>query len=416
MAKLTGINTKLSGQVGEYVFTQTKHGTVVYEAPTKKSEPRRSYLQMSTRTQWSNLGATYKLFDDMLKHGFEEVPMNQTSYNAFVAANLGKVKVYITKDMRKKGACILAPYDITEGSLSGIGLGLNGSGVVVSRLSLGNLVIDANTTLAEFSEAVLANNQRWEEGDQLSFFYGEQYTDEVTGYPRATLESYKMKLDTANPTPLWNVVSALGFSSVDGYLGMSQALTNGAAVWVHSRVAFDGRLLVSTQKFFVVNPILTSYQSLNALKASTDSYGGINTKEVYLKPNADTNSVAGSASGSGSTSGTGTGSGTGGSGSGTGGGSQTPTVATQAPVISGTTPFAESTQVTITGPADARVYYTVNGTTPTAESTLYTEAFTLSDTTTVKAIAIKEGVSSSVTTKVFTKGSGSGDDPTGGEE
>ena len=76
----------------------------------------------------------------------------------------------------------------------------------------------------------------------------------------------------------------------------------------------------------------------------------------------------------------------------------------EAPVINGTTPFEETTQVTLSGPAEAELRYTTDGSTPTAESTLYSEAFTLSDTTTVKAIAVKNGTSSSVTTKVFTKG------------
>ena len=121
--------------------------------------------------------------------------------------------------------------------------------------------------------------------------------------------------------------------------------------------------------------------------------------------------VAGSGSSGGSqTGGNGGNSGNetpGGSGSGNGG-NETPTVA--APTISGTTPFAETTQVTITEPEGARVYYTTDGSTPTSGSTLYTEPFTLSATTTVKAIAIKDEVSSSVASKTFTKSSGGGND------
>ena len=91
-------------------------------------------------------------------------------------------------------------------------------------------------------------------------------------------------------------------------------------------------------------------------------------------------------------------------GSQSGGSSQSATLAS--PTISGTTPFAETTSVSISGPDGAEIHYTTDGNTPTAESTLYSEAFTLSDTTTVKAIAIKDGESSEVASKLFTKGEG----------
>ena len=98
----------------------------------------------------------------------------------------------------------------------------------------------------------------------------------------------------------------------------------------------------------------------------------------------------------------------------TGGGTETP-VTVAAPTITGTTPFEETTEVTISGPAGATIYYTLDGSTPThstgsgqANGQLYTEPITLTDTTTVKAIAIKDGVSSSVATHTFTKGTGNG--------
>ena len=102
--------------------------------------------------------------------------------------------------------------------------------------------------------------------------------------------------------------------------------------------------------------------------------------------------------------GTNTGDGNGGTQNGSQNGSQAQTLA--APTISGTTPFAETTSVSMSGPDGAEIRYTTDGSTPTVESTLYSEAFTLSDTTTVKAVAIKDGESSEVASKLFTKGEG----------
>ncbi len=82
--------------------------------------------------------------------------------------------------------------------------------------------------------------------------------------------------------------------------------------------------------------------------------------------------------------------------------SVTPTVAK--PSILGNSPFEETTEVSMTGPDGAEIRYTTDGSTPTAESTLYESAFTLSDSATVKAIAIKDGQSSQVASRQFTKG------------
>jgi predicted histone-like DNA-binding protein len=88
-----------------------------------------------------------------------------------------------------------------------------------------------------------------------------------------------------------------------------------------------------------------------------------------------------------------------------GGGEET----VMAPNITGQTPFADSTQVTIQGPQGAEIRYTTDGSAPSAESTLYSEPFTLTDNATVKAIAILNGETSEVASKQFNKSS-DGDD------
>lgn len=75
-----------------------------------------------------------------------------------------------------------------------------------------------------------------------------------------------------------------------------------------------------------------------------------------------------------------------------------------APAISGETAFEESTTVTIKPDQSvAAIYYTTNGDEPTTSSTHYTGPFTLTETTTVKAIAAYKTVVSPVATCVFEK-------------
>ena len=80
-----------------------------------------------------------------------------------------------------------------------------------------------------------------------------------------------------------------------------------------------------------------------------------------------------------------------------------PTPSVSAPVLSGTTPFTETTQVSMSAESGAQIRYTTDGSTPTSGSSLYSSPITLSTTTTVKAIAIKDGVSSTVASQQFVK-------------
>ena len=88
-----------------------------------------------------------------------------------------------------------------------------------------------------------------------------------------------------------------------------------------------------------------------------------------------------------------------------------------APTFSGNTQFTESTQVSMSGPSGAEIRYTTDGSQPTAQSTLYSGPLTLTETTTVKAIAIKDGQSSAVTSRTYSKvEAGGSDDEPGGSD
>jgi hypothetical protein len=285
MAKVTGIATQMSGRIGQFIYRRTKSGTVVYEAPAK-GVAKRTEAQMQMRTQWGNLAGVFRQFNRTLKRGFEGLNGRMSDFNAFLQANIGVVKVYVGKTVLLNGGSVLAPYQITRGSLPSVAMRLGDGNVLVSDISLGGLAITATTTVADFSNALIACNDDYEAGDQLTFFYGQQTTDNVTGVPRAKVSGFKVMLDPQDTMPLWDVVSPLGFSSAEGCLAMNDGISDAAAVWVHSREDGAGGVRVSTQFMYVDSGILDKYQGSEAMKDAADSYGGINNSAAYLNPNS----------------------------------------------------------------------------------------------------------------------------------
>ena len=85
------------------------------------------------------------------------------------------------------------------------------------------------------------------------------------------------------------------------------------------------------------------------------------------------------------------------------------------PTISGTDKFSDRTEVTITTTPGAIVYYTTDDTVPTKGSQQYKTPITLTETTTIKAIAIEDGhIMSDMVGMAFTKESSGGSSSDGG--
>ena len=83
--------------------------------------------------------------------------------------------------------------------------------------------------------------------------------------------------------------------------------------------------------------------------------------------------------------------------------------ASDVPTISGTDKFSDRTEVTITATSGAIIYYTTDGTVPTNGSQQYNTPITLTESTTIQAIAIEDGhIMSDVVGMAFTKESSGG--------
>ena len=89
--------------------------------------------------------------------------------------------------------------------------------------------------------------------------------------------------------------------------------------------------------------------------------------------------------------------------------------ASDVPTISGTDKFSDRTEVTITATPGASIYYTTDGTVPTNGSQQYNTPITLTETTTIQAIAIEDGhIMSDVVGMAFAKESSGGSSSDGG--
>ena len=325
MAILNGILKKLNGSAGSLTFKQYAGQTVVSEkiSVVKKSN---TPMQMRQRTKWGNVIQMYKGICPLINYGFESKPVGRSDYNMFMKVNMKGSDIYLTREEVAGGGCIAAPYQLTQGTLPSIvtvGEGDN----VRTDISLGDLTIDAETTVKDFAQAVVNNNADYDYGDQIAFFDVLQRVNAVTGIPYCQFLATNVLLDKASEVKLLDMVSKYGFATVDGYLGHIEGEGAGVFAWVHSRKS-SAKTLVSTQSLVNNNDeMIAEYRGDQAYKRSVKTYGG--ESSAFLTPGTTTTQAtdgSASAGGTPTTPPSGGGSGTdesGGSDSGGGSGSDT---------------------------------------------------------------------------------------------
>lgn len=297
MAILKGIISKMNGSAGSLTFKQTGGQTIVSEKVTQTTDAK-TELQQKQRMKWANVIRMYQVLRPYMKLAFGGSQNGRTDYNKFVSVNLALQPVYLTKSEVSAGACVVAPYKITHGKLKSIAVA-GTAGEAVTNISLGSLTIGADTTVADFSNAVVQHNKFFTYGDQITYFLVFQEINEVTGTPMADIEACCIVLDKNNDAKLLSLVDKRGFASRDGYLAAQSDYDfgNHGMVWIHSRKnPADGTTMVSAQFLVCENALLAQYQGQDAYDTAVNSYGGVNT--IYLTPSGTLKPVADSGSGS----------------------------------------------------------------------------------------------------------------------
>ncbi len=284
MAILKGLIRKLKGSAGDLTFKTLNGQTVVSEKVTSTTN-RRTAAQQKQRMKWANIVQMYKGISPLIDFGFESKAQGVSDYNVFMRLALQQTPVYLTRQEVAGGGCIAAPYQITQGSLPAIAV--SGEGAArVTDISLGSLALNADTTVAQFSNAVVEQNADYDYGDQISFFVVTQQVNAVTGIPFCHFAASAVMLDKASDVKLWDLVDAAGFSVVNGKLGHDATATaNAVFCWVHSRKQ-NGKTLVSSQMLLDNNTMLADYTGADAYQRAVNTYGGEN--DVFLTPGGTT--------------------------------------------------------------------------------------------------------------------------------
>ena len=284
MAILNGLIRKMSGSTGDFTFKQLNGQTVVSEKITQMRNPRTS-AQMQIRTKFTNIVSMYRGIRPLINYGFESKSKGCTDYNMFVRVNMQQTPVYLTKQAVAGGACVAAPYQITQGSLPAIVITGTGQNAKTDIL-LGALTIGANTTVAQFAQAVVGNNADYKYGDQISFFMVKQKVNSETGIPYCQFSAAKVVLDAANENKLSDETGlSHGFASIDGMVGHSGNDGDCVYCWVHSRKSANGKTLVSSQTLIDANSILSEYQGDMAYNLASSSYG--QSMSAFLSPDGE---------------------------------------------------------------------------------------------------------------------------------
>lgn len=284
MSKGNMLMNLATGKLGSMVFYRTK-GDQRTRTYVKNVNNPKSVSQMTQRTQLSNLVTLYRIIKVVLISAFANKKPNQSDYNAFVSKNLGKVPIFIPKEMAAVQGCVVAPYQVTDGSITPIDVTGIGEQSVTNLYVGADFVINAATTVGELSTALIANNDNLVAGMQLSYLSIVQTQSVQTGYPTCTANYYKLVLDTASQKKVYSVMPAQAVAVVGGYIGHGQHVADGAFCWILSQKDAKGKLNVSPQRLIVTSEDLyIAYSDAQARAEAGESYG--EAPDPFLNPSS----------------------------------------------------------------------------------------------------------------------------------
>lgn len=284
------VNAKVSGNVGSMNFRKRGSQTVVAERSYSNSSKGEgaSLLQRQHRSRLANIVNFFRIINAIQARAWQNKPQNTSDFNMLSKYNLASSPIFLTKQEALAHACVIAPYEVSRGSLPSLTQGFATDGFKVG-LNIGDEFEFGQNTLGAFSTAVIDNNEDWLNGDKLSIALLTHSMVNVAGFsvPRVAVKYVELTLDTESSlrlTDIANVADAAFGHDAEGdmYCG---ALCS-AAFAIHSRKVM-GVLETSSQSVVLKtlsDPIYVKYSGEAQKFAAMDSYGY--QSDVLLTPGA----------------------------------------------------------------------------------------------------------------------------------
>lgn len=270
---LKGASKRLAGAVIYEAMGQTRARRLAESVTNPRTE-----AQMNQRVKWANLVNLYRVNSNWMKYAYETKKTTQSEYNKWMSLNVSNSRIYLTKQLAAAGACVVNAYTITQGSLPPIENLMTDDGFYKSNLYTKTLQVLVGCTIAQLSEALLANNPGIREGDQLSLIRLSQQTNSDTGVPYVILRKYELIINKSDTRLVYdflpNDIVSIEGTGTNFSLAVNTNERVGGFAWILSRT-IAGKTYVSTQRIVLVNneALISLYSSDAAYRAAIESYG-----------------------------------------------------------------------------------------------------------------------------------------------
>lgn len=273
------VNAKVSGNVGSMNFRKRGSQTVVAERSYSNSSKGEgaSAAQRAHRSRLANIVNFYRVIAAIEARAWQNKPENTSDFNMLSKYNLAASPVFLTKQESLSRACVIAPYEVSRGSLESLAQSFETDGFNVGVKLDPSFNITQNT-LGDFSQQVLDNNSGWLNGDKLSIALLTHAIVPVASLavPKVEVVYVEITLDIESPQPMLaitNLAAAAVKLNAEGYICCGYAC-NGAFA-IHSRKV-NGVLETSSQSVIMpttADAVYVKYTSEVQKEMAMASYG-----------------------------------------------------------------------------------------------------------------------------------------------